>query len=76
MVSDCDDLESPETSKKYCACVDNTALWEEKHVNHQNADSETKNIPIPENRVIVSVPCSIHSAKPPLAGTNANIIQS
>ena len=66
---DCDDLELPESGSKECAYVDCTAPCEEKHCNRQNDQSETKHIPIPENRVIVSIPCSIHSAKPPLAGT-------
>ena len=73
---DCDDLESPESGRKECAYVDCTAPCKEKHCNRQNDQSETKDIPIPENRVIVSIPCSIHSAKPPLAGTNTNTVHS
>ena len=73
---DCDDLELQESGSKECAHVGCTSPCEEKHCNHQNDLCETKDIPIPGNRVIVSIPCSIHSAKPPLAGTNTNTVHS
>ncbi|XP_065608060.1 N(6)-adenine-specific methyltransferase METTL4 isoform X2 [Cyrtonyx montezumae] len=48
--------------------------WENKSVKRSNRKSEDV-LPVPEHKLIVSIPCSLHSHKPPLTAVLAEFIK-
>ena len=49
-------------------CNDRNKNFSEKDTNKKKIDESSTEILIPENQIICSVPCSLHSRKPPLNG--------
>jgi hypothetical protein len=50
-------------------CDDKSGNFSEKNTEKKNIDKLFSEFMIPENQIICSVPCSLHSRKPPLNGT-------